>query len=127
MANPMVTGFEGHSRKNPNNFNFLYNGKRYRVYPKPGVVEAPSKMGSFLSYIDYIAPKRGLSPWSFTGASRLFDFVPLDSKPQEAEQMSLFAAELDAVSDRLEEDGHIKEAHEIDIISNTIERLAEGE
>lgn len=28
MTNPMVTGFEGHSRKNPDSFIFLYNGKK---------------------------------------------------------------------------------------------------
>lgn len=129
---PEVTSVVGH-RIDPQYFTFTYDGKFYKILPKPGVKDSHNKLKGFLSFIENIASKKNLNPWTYNikpykKFDDVFDIVrdPTRKKDDYGEQMSLFASitkRLDKISEDLETKSLIKEAYDLDVISNTLDKL----
>lgn len=122
-------------------FSFLYNNKPYTVEPKPREPDEDyrvgnyrySKLNDFLKYVKFVCKKPNVNPFQYKDWQKNFIIrpagtgtkKPIDKSP-EPEQMSLFASirALDKVASILENKGRIKEAYEIDMVSNTLQERA---
>lgn len=102
-------------------FDFIHDGKRYKVTPKGGASLEP-----FLTYVQHVCPKTGTSPFTFRNWRDRYnversDGAPGDTKspekakpapepkkntPSEGEQMSLkFARKMGLIASELQEKG----------------------
>jgi hypothetical protein len=143
-------GSSGYGDTGIEEFSFIYNKDRYKVLPKFGVPGSKDKLTGFMNFVKYIAPKTAdKNPWLYRvnasqKFSKVFDIykngkklegdeeepqtpptvpqVPATVRP-EAEQMEMpLTAALDAISDQLEARGCVKEAHDLDVIANTLDK-----
>lgn len=101
-------------------FVFRVDGKEYKVIPKSGT-KGYDKIDDFLRYI-YMSKKRNLNPFTYQN-KELFDITRINpqKKPEAIQQSLRLAAQLDVLANKLEKSGKIKEAYQIDIISNTLD------
>lgn len=104
---------------------FTWEGKEHKATPLKGDDVFLSKYHNFLRK----AEKEGINPFTYKNIDRLLvdgKIIPRNKKePQEAEQMSFLSELVDKVADSLERKGLVKEAKDLDIIANTLDKIAE--
>jgi len=143
MQNPIVTSETKDHDTGLRQFSFLYNGKEYTVTPIPLKEWEPRSLSStrydklqkFFKFVDYVCPKKGKDPFSFSEWRKYLDIDRIGAKKQkpekkpkqepkqEAEQLSLKLAiqAIEKIANSLEEKGAFEESYLMDIIANTIE------
>jgi hypothetical protein len=139
MGKLIFEGYSGYSDPGVEDFSFIYNGDRFKIYPKVGVPGSRDKLQAFLKYVQYIAPKSAdKNPWTYRVSpdqdfSKFFDIYKNGKKledkkkapPQkpDAEQLSLpLTAALDRIGNKLESLGRMEDAFRIDAIANSIDK-----
>lgn len=99
----MVTSETRYEDTGLEDFSFMYDGKAYKVTPKPGKKD---KLDEFLRYVKHVASKKGLNPFTFRGWKEDFKVDRTGGKPSGPTQMRLkLARKMELLALELEERG----------------------
>lgn len=104
----MVTPETGYEDTGLEEFSFMYEGREYKVTPKPGKKD---KLDEFLRYVKFTAAKKDINPFTFRGWKNDFNINRVGTssesrKPAGPEQMRLkLARKMDLIALDLQERG----------------------
>lgn len=116
------TNFEGLSDK--------YKGEKFKDAEdatKKLFSKYPAIMKEILSYIDKFKSGEKIKPYSGPSNVQIRSMFKQEPEYGTPKLASEIISALDSVADSLESQGYIKEAHDLDVISNTLELMAATE